>query len=83
MSHKRAKRQIVNNDRVPEPEAAAPPKSRLSLPRVPLQVFLVVSTAKPDQTAGFRRHAEKLGLGPMTVTEWKSEYKKFMEKPTN
>jgi len=46
-----------------------------------LRVFATIAGPKWDQMAGFVSHARRLKLGPLTMEDWQSEFKKFQEKP--
>lgn len=72
------------------PPVAAPgiksesPKSLESAPikeYLALRVFATIAGPKWDQMAGFVSHARRLKLGPLTMEDWQSEFKKFQEKP--
>jgi hypothetical protein len=51
-------------------------------PVVSLQVFLQIAGKKWDQLAGFKQHATKNNLGPLTVPDWRKAFNDFMNRPT-
>lgn len=52
------------------------------LPRISLRVFEKIVGLKWDQFAGFRHHAKKNNLGPLTVPEWRMAFQAFKTEPT-
>jgi len=48
---------------------------------VSLRVFLQIHGAKADQLAGFKSHATRAKLKPMSVPEWRAAHQAFMDKP--
>ena len=62
-------------------ETPKPAKKTSGLPLVPLKVFCALSGKKWDQIAGFKSHATKEALKPMTMPEWKVKYQEFMDTP--
>lgn len=69
-------------EEAPEEVPAAKP-SILNLPKINLKTFLIVHGKKADQMAMFAHHAKKVGLGPITIPEWRSEFEKYMNTPVN
>lgn len=59
------------------------PKAKLYLgpPKLQLRIFCTLSGIKPDQMAGFARHAKHQKLGPLTIEEWKKSLVEFQNKP--
>lgn len=51
------------------------------LPRVGIEVFVVVSGHKPDQLAGFVSWAKRKKMTPRTIPEWKAELTTFGNRP--
>ena len=49
--------------------------------RIQFRVWEKITPTKEDQVAGFRSYAKRKGLGPLTPTEWQSEFQKFMQRP--
>jgi hypothetical protein len=66
---------VVVAPKIPE-MAAQPVKEYLAL-----RVFATIAGPKWDQMAGFVSHAHRMKLGPLTMADWQSEFKKFQEKP--
>jgi hypothetical protein len=71
-----------------EPVEAEPKKSKSKSKPKPLrpegcsfEVFTQVGGFKRDRLAGFRSYAKRMGLGPMSIKEWRVEYEKFMRLP--
>lgn len=52
------------------------------LPAVDLTVYLTASGKRPDQTAGFRRHALSRRLSKRTIPEWDVLWHEFQRRPT-
>ena len=51
------------------------------LPLVPLRVWLVASSHKWDQLAGFEQRAKAQGMGPMTIPDWERALEVFLTAP--
>ena len=72
-----------------EPEPEEKPKAETQQPEEPqanaiaLRVWLTLVPEKWDQLAGFRSHAKRLALGPLTVNEWREEFNAFLNRPVN
>jgi hypothetical protein len=49
---------------------------------VALRVFATIAGPKWDQMAGFVSYARRQKLGPLTMEDWRAEFKKFQGKPT-
>ena len=49
--------------------------------RITLDVFLIVSKIRPDQSAGFRRWLLSRKLGPQTVEQWRALRAEFDATP--
>jgi len=64
------------------PKKSSKPVPMPEKPLVRLEVFLKVAGPKWDQLAGFKLHAKKNKLGPMTIPEWRLALQQFMGKPT-
>lgn len=68
---------------VPEKKPVAETPENVPVkPAVRLQVFLQVAGPKWDQMAGFASYARKEKMGPMSISEWRLAFQKFMNKPT-
>ena len=50
-------------------------------PSVPLRVFAGVSGIKPDQFQAFGRFAKLEEMRPCPVTEWKTRFEAFLNRP--
>ena len=71
--------------KLPKPVAApasppAPVEESRKLEPMPLKHFLALEFgSRPDQGAGFARHAKK--MKPRTILEWRAAYAEFLAKP--
>lgn len=57
------------------------PQTNITLPSIPLKVFVKVSGMTADQIAGFRRWAISLKISSRTMPEWKELHEKFLKLP--
>ena len=48
---------------------------------VALRVYVTSGGKRFDKTAGFQNYAKRMGLGPMTIPEWREAEKKFQNLP--
>jgi hypothetical protein len=64
-----------------ESEKPAEEKPEADPNAVHLRVFAQVGGLKWDQLAGFKHHAKRNKLGPMTVQKWREAFAEFMGKP--
>jgi hypothetical protein len=51
------------------------------LPKVDLRVFIASGGIRWDQMAGFKSYATRRKMGPLSIPEWRTEYKRFTERP--
>jgi len=67
---------------VPETTPVDPPLLPIPAePSIPIRVYATVCGRKWDQMAGFVAHARRQKLTRLTMTEWRQEYEKFLNKP--
>lgn len=50
-------------------------------PKVPFKVFAVSCGIKWDQMAGFKSHAKRMKLGPLSILEWREALADFQKRP--
>lgn len=71
----------------PEPKTTPTPTPTVPSPKkrdpnaVALRVYVTAGNKRYDKTAGFQNYAKRMGLGPMTIPEWREAEKKFQNLP--
>lgn len=75
-------KEVPEKPKEAEPPAPSPqPVAEAVATAVPLRVFLVCCGIKWDQMAGFKAHAKRLKLGPMSILEWRAAFADFQKRP--
>ena len=64
---------VIEVATIPEPAARS----------ISIRVWATLVPEKWDQLAGFRSYAKRLGLGPLTVNEWREAFNTFSNRPVN
>lgn len=69
----------------PTPKPAVSPRNKVerlrALPRITLDVFLLASGKRADQSAGFRRWAKRNTVKRQTMPEWEKLWETFLQRP--
>ena len=66
-----------------EAEEASPPVlvEGDGKPKVKLSVFIASGGIRWDQMAGFKSHAQRQKMGPLSIPEWREAFNSFMKRP--